>query len=98
MTDKKDIPLVASIDEQLRLWVEGTSVHHALQRGGHECCPDFSCCKPHLLQPIEVRRAFVAADERGRNKFLMVFLGGAISDARPDVQVHITDGNPEIPS
>lgn len=87
-------PIVKSYDEQLTRWVSGESVHVAA-RGNledTECCPDFSCCRPQLLQPVEVRRAFVAADSGKRNEFLMAFLGGLFSNAAPDVSVHITDG------
>lgn len=30
-------------------------------QSGGECCPDFSCCEPHLAEPLEQRRAYVAA-------------------------------------
>jgi len=43
---------------QLALWVEGQSVHD----DEHEqCCPDFSCCKPHLQAPKDERWAFLVA-------------------------------------
>lgn len=94
----KPIEVVTTYEEQLRRWCDGDSVHVNFRGGGVECCPDFSCCKPHLLQPVEVRRAFTAADQKGRNKFLMAFLGGAISDARPELRVHIIGGEPELES
>lgn len=84
-------------EEQLDEWVEGRSKHRLIG-STYECCPDFSCCRPHLLQPPEVRRAFRAADERGRNKFLSAFLGGLISGAAPDLKVHIIAGDPEASS
>jgi hypothetical protein len=62
-------------DEQLRLWVEGTSVHN--DEAG-ECCPDFSCCQPGLLAPKETREAFARASEEERTSMLMMFLGAAI--------------------
>lgn len=69
-----------SCDEQLRRWVNGDPVHRLIDKprfrgDDSECCPDFSCCNPELLQPVEVRQAFAAADEKGRNKWLGVFLG-----------------------
>jgi len=75
-------------DDQLTAWVAGEPGHF-----GAQCCPDFSCCKPEFLQPVEVRRAFQLADESGRKKYLMAFLGAAIAQARPDKRVHITDGS-----
>ena len=67
-------------DEQLRRWVAGESVHRDVPgvQGG-ECTPDFSCCKPDLQQPLEVRQAFAAADDRGRRPWLMTFLGALIA-------------------
>jgi hypothetical protein len=46
------------------------------------------------LQPVEVRRAFQAAGPREREKLCMAFLGGMLTDAAPDVRVHITNGEP----
>ena len=72
-------------DEQLELWAAGQSVH------AEQCCPDFSCCKAELAQPIEIRRAFVAASGSERMTFLGAFLGAAMSlAAGEDVpKVHI---------
>jgi len=64
-----------SCDEQLALWVSGESVHNSAR---DECCPDFSCCQPSLLQPPEVRQAFADASPDEREKWLMVFLGSAV--------------------
>lgn len=88
--------VLTSYNEQLRLWVAGES-HHVLvnKRVGEECCPDFSCCRPDMLQPIEVRWAFQAADRPGRDRLLMVFLGAAISNYRPTAKVHIVGAEPE---
>jgi hypothetical protein len=83
--------------EQTRRWVAGESLHSDHRGLGPECCPDFSCCVPELLQPVEVRRAFQAADSRTQNKLCMLFLGGMMAKARPDVRAHITDGFPEEP-
>lgn len=81
--------------EQTRRWVEGESLHSDHRSLGEECCPDFSCCNPELLQPVEVRRAFAAADQRTQNKFCMAFLGGLLAKQRPDLRAYITDGFPE---
>lgn len=85
-------------DEQLRRWVEGESLHSDHRGLGEECCPDFSCCRPQLLQPVEVRRAFQAADARKRDKLCMVFLGAMLTGERPDVSVYLTNGEPEAES
>ena len=68
-------------ERQLDAWVEGKPFHNTED---DECCPDFSCCQPHLLQPVEVRKAFRDRPEL-RNGFLMQFLSTAFSNER----VHI---------
>jgi hypothetical protein len=90
--------VIHDLDEQTRLWVAGESVHSDHRGIGPECCPDFSCCNPDLLQPAEVRRAFQAGDQKLRDKLCMVFLGGLIAKARPDARVHITNGEPGVDS
>lgn len=72
-------------DEQLQRWVDGDPVHndnHPAGIEGGECCPDFSCCKPDLLAPPEVRQAFQRAceegDEKTVNRMLAGFLGALI--------------------
>ncbi len=79
-------------DEQLDLWVAGESVHG---NDLGECCPDFSCCQPELKAPKKARIAFRNADESTRMKYLVGFLGAAISLAS-DKKVHIAgQGAPE---
>ncbi len=68
--------------EQLQLWLDGESVHNK-ERG--ECTPDFSCCRPELLAPQDVRQAFIDADEDRRELFLLGFLGAAL--AHKDVYI-----------
>jgi hypothetical protein len=85
--------VLKSHEEQLDRWVAGESLHSDHRGLGEECCPDFSCCKPQLQQPYEVRRAFHAATEQQRMKFLMAFLGGFLANAMPDVRAYITDGS-----
>jgi hypothetical protein len=63
-------------DEQLRLWVNGESVHNTTP---DECCPDFSCCRPELLADKETRILFSKADEQTRHAMLFGFLGAALS-------------------
>ena len=81
---------VMSDQEQLDGWLAGKPEHRQRETGtGGECCPDFSCCRPSLLQPYDVRQAFVAADERGRERFLFAFLGAMSADLDEPAKVHI---------
>jgi hypothetical protein len=82
--------------EQLDLWVAGNPVHNGERDDPmSECCPDFSCCCPELLQPVEVREAFRVADEKKRAAFLGSFLGAMIAARAPDAKVHIAGSDPE---
>ena len=93
---KKEKRLVlADCEEQARRWVAGESLHSDHRGLGEECCPDFSCCNPELLQPPEVRAAFLAADAKKRDKLCMMFLGGLLAKEAPDVRAYITDGSSE---
>jgi hypothetical protein len=76
--------------EQTRLWVEGTSVHNNER---DECCPDFSCCRPELLAPLEVRKLFYKVELEGNTKvmdrLLGEFLSNLISVSGSGKKVHI---------
>lgn len=98
MKKKYEGQVLKDCEEQVDRWVSGESLHSDHRGCGPECCPDFSCCDPDLLQPLEVRRAFKRADSRERGKLCMVFLGGLLAKKRPDVRAHITDGDPKEPS
>ena len=63
-------------DEQLELWVNGTSVHN---QDKDECCPDFSCCNKRMNTPVEERILFRDRPEL-RDSMLMMFLGKALAD------------------
>ena len=69
-------------EEQLSLWVDGKSIHGAGSEG--VCCPDFSCCRPELLAPRDVREVFAAAHRAGNEsvtmRMLMTFLGNAFAN------------------
>jgi len=65
-------------DDQLRRWADGDPV---CPNTAGECCPDFSCCRPHLLWPEEKRRRFVAADPKTRNGMLAGALASLVDDA-----------------
>lgn len=66
-------------EEQLDEWVKGNSIHNETR---DECCPDFSCCQPHLLASIEERIAFKNASESVRSQMLMMFLGAAFQSKK----------------
>lgn len=72
---------------QLSSWLEGKPFHNT---DDDECCPDFSCCKPEALQPLEVRKLFCERPEL-RDGLLMQFLSEALSDEK----VHIAGYNYE---
>jgi hypothetical protein len=76
-------------EQQLRDWAAGKSV---CPNTKHECCPDFSCCKPHLAWPPEKRAKFIVADQRTREKMMM----GALSALTESVgeKAHVTRGEP----
>ena len=73
--------------EQLQRWVEGDPVHN--EESG-QCCPDFSCCKPHLLADVEVRKRFQKAhlekDARTEHEMLMMFLGAMLGGSEENTE------------
>lgn len=72
-------------DEQLKLWVEGKSVHnktHPIKGvSGGECCPDFSCCNPELKARKSERIKFFRATPGMRNSMLMMFLSRMLKNS-----------------
>lgn len=83
------------VNDQLIEWVKGNPIHNTQD---DECCPDFSCCHPDLLQSEEVRNAFLVADEAVRETMLFAFLGDGLAKIAPDAKVYIADGKTEIPN
>ena len=79
-----------SPDEQLKRWAAGESV---CPNSRHECCPDFSCCRPQLAWPLEKRARFVAAAQGDREKMMMGVLGDLV--ASTGEKAHVTRGVPE---
>lgn len=85
-------------EEQTERWVRGESVHRQFklqivddktgevvrEQDADECTPDFSCCRPHLLVPSEVRVAFAQAPQALRMKFLGTFLRALLADVRAE--------------
>lgn len=83
-----------SLEEQIHRWVAGESVHRLIDKprfkgDDGECCPDFSCCRPELLQPVEIRKAFATASDKERNKFLGAFLGAMLQKCFSEEKVYI---------
>ena len=93
------------INHQLKEWVKGNSIHNTIDG---ECCPDFSCCKPELLQQKEIRETFKEVFEKADKEefnpdyhpyddtkmgMLMNFMGNMLCNEYPEKKVHITDGN-----
>jgi hypothetical protein len=58
----------------------------------HECCPDFSCCKPQLGWPLGKRVKFLSAGQGEREKMMMGALGDLI--ASTGEKAYITRGDP----
>ncbi len=64
---------------QLNHWLQGKSLHLEMP---DLCCPDYSCCQPDLLAPLEERELYVQAHNAGDVKTLTrldcMFLGRLI--------------------
>ena len=84
-------------DHQLKEWVAGRPWHNPFNCDNTrhdgvttegECCPDFSCCNPSFLAPVEAREAFAKANEETRGGMLVMFLSGCILEhTKEDVYV-----------
>ena len=64
--------------EQIARWVAGESI---CPNKRHECCPDFSCCRPELGWPLEKRAKFAAATQGEREKMMMGALSGLAAES-----------------
>jgi hypothetical protein len=86
------------VELQLTEWVAGRPRHNGRREDPRsECCPDFSCCKPQYLAPLEERELFASVsrdggESRQRGKMLGMFLGRLIAGEAPGKKVAITDG------
>lgn len=76
MRDENGVLLVESSEEQLDLWVEGTSTHLNPRR---DCCPDFSCCFPLLQRPAPERLEYRRSGMNERGNFLGRYLTALIA-------------------
>jgi hypothetical protein len=56
-----DAPLAVREARQLNHWLRGETVHLCIPE---LCCPDYSCCQPELLAPLEERELYVEAHNR----------------------------------
>jgi len=80
-----------SAEEQIEKWVAGNPTHNprliigGQMVSGGECCPDFSCCQPHLLAPEE-ERIFFRDNPDKRSGMLVEFLARMLRDEGHDVQ------------
>jgi hypothetical protein len=79
-----------SPEEQLQRWAIGDSV---CPNENHECCPDFSCCKPRLAWSLEKRQKFLAAGQGEREKMMMGALRALVEGV--DKKAYVTRGNPK---
>ena len=88
--------------EQLDKWCDGESIHNGETSDEGICCPDFSCCTPEIVTPIEIRKrfrkAFVDGDEDTINKMLMMFMGGMLSVAGLSAEVILAGEKHDEPS
>ena len=58
----------------------------------NECCPDFSCCEPTLLQPQGVRDGYLPGTDEQKTELLRIFLGGLATLRGVDVFVAGLEG------
>lgn len=93
MSELKGTNYKERVEEQLNEWVKGNPIHNQVE---DECCPDFSCCKPHLLADEQTRKLFKAANEDQREGMLFGFLGEAIARELPGIKVYLVNGKTEI--
>ncbi len=77
-------------NKQLLDWLDGKPTHNKVD---DECCPDFSCCQPSLLAPLEVREVFYKAsmkeNYRLTERMLTEFLGKMIAALPSKKRVYI---------
>ena len=77
---------------QTNYWLNGKSIHNHID---DECCPDFSCCKPHLLADKKTRKKFVSANDTERENMLWNFLGELLVLDKKK-KVFVSNGKNEI--
>lgn len=80
-------PYRESSKKQLEAWLRGAPAHNDY---ADECCPDFSCCNPKNIWPIEMRESFVNATDEEREEMLMSCLSGLVASD----DVYVSKGTP----
>ena len=78
-------------ENQVVEWAKGNPIHNNVD---DECCPDFSCCKPDLLQPEFVRTTFLRASREQRESMCFSFLASGLAEFGENVT--IVNGKDEI--
>lgn len=80
---------------QIIRWYFGTSTHN---KKSDECCPDFSCCHPELLWPVEKRALFILACDTHREIMLIESLGDLLrAQGLPiDLKVEVLAADPQV--
>lgn len=79
--------------QQLQNWVEGKPIHNTID---DECCPDFSCCRNGEETPIETKKIFKAAYERGKWEIVESLCYSFLANAFADKRIMICNGKDEI--
>jgi hypothetical protein len=94
-----------AVEYQLQEWLAGRPWHnpfdpddtrHDGDTGRGECCPDFSCCAPHMMASEEARRAFAISSCDARMGMLFGFLGGLVQEVKPDPKADYLAGDPDV--
>lgn len=84
--DEKEVRMVETEEEQLKLWHKGESCHVRVGFS-YECCPDFSCCYSECAHTFDVRDKYMRASKRNRACMRSKFLQEFADRLRPGVKV-----------
>ncbi len=78
-----NLPCAVRVARPLNAWLQGRCVHLWMP---DLCCPDYSCCAPDLLVPLELRELYVQAHNDGDVQTLQrldrMFLGRLLRHER----------------
>lgn len=80
-------PYRESAKKQLESWLNGKPNHNDYS---DECCPDFSCCSPQDVWPMEMRERFVNGTEEEREEMMMACLSTRVTNEN----VYVSKGIP----
>ena len=81
-------------DKVINIVDEDNNVVKTITLEGGECCPDFSCCRPDLKWPAELREKFKESNQEVREQLLMMSLN-QIAKEYKDIARVVTE-NPNI--